>query len=157
MSNVTVESLLHSADVVILEAKLLTGLPHDGRDLLVVGLDDAREEVVSDLVVESTGEDTPEPAVCGVVLRRGNLQLGPECEVARGSDAAAAASSSGAHSTAAHTCSTSSSPVLVHHLVLVRLRPLHLKAKVKVQKCYGAVLSQVAQVSVGHTWQHLPH
>ena len=75
--NVAVECLPHGVHVVVFDPKLLTRLTYDGSDERVVGLDDAREEVVSGLVVESSREHVPEPAVCGIVLCRGHLHLSP--------------------------------------------------------------------------------
>ena len=72
-----VEGLSDGVHVVILDAVLLAGLFHDGGDAGIVGLDNAREQVVRCLVVESTRECRPEPAASGVVLRRGNLHLCP--------------------------------------------------------------------------------
>ena len=77
MINMAVECLPHGVHVVVFDPKLLTCLAYDGSDERVVGLDDAREEVVSGLVVESSREHVPEPAVCGIVLCRGHLHLSP--------------------------------------------------------------------------------
>ena len=75
-----VEGFSDGVHVVILDAVLLAGLLHDGGDAGIVGLDDAREQVVRRLVVESAREHCPEPAASGVVLCRGNLHLCPENE-----------------------------------------------------------------------------
>ena len=77
MIDVAVEGLPHGVHIVILDPKLLTGLADDGSDEGVVCLDDSWEEVVSRLVVQGTREHIPEPAVRGVVLCGGHLQLCP--------------------------------------------------------------------------------
>ena len=77
MIDVTVEGLPHCVHVVVRDAKLLARLAHDGCDEGIVGLDDAREEVVSGLVVESSSEHVPEPAICSIVLCRCHLHLSP--------------------------------------------------------------------------------
>ena len=46
--------LLSGVHVVVGDAKLTTGLGHNGRDLRIVGLDDTREEMVCGLMVEGT-------------------------------------------------------------------------------------------------------
>ena len=71
--DVAVECLPHRVHIVVLDPKFLTSLAHYGSDEGIVGLDDAREEVVCGLVVECSCEHVPEPAVCGIVLSRGNL------------------------------------------------------------------------------------
>ncbi len=76
--DVAVEGLPRGVHIVVLDTKLLTGLPDNGRDEGVVRLNDAREEMVGRLVVECSSEDGPEPAIRGVVLRCGHLQLRPE-------------------------------------------------------------------------------
>ena len=48
------ECLLSGVHVVVGDAKLTTGLGHNGRDLRIVGLDDTREEMVCGLMVEGT-------------------------------------------------------------------------------------------------------
>ena len=77
MINVAVECFPHGVHIVIFDPKLLTRLSHDGSDERVVGLDDTWEEVVSGLVVESSSEHIPEPAVCSIVLCCGHLHLSP--------------------------------------------------------------------------------
>lgn len=74
----TAHGLSGGVHAVILDAEVLAGLFHNGGDAGVMGLDDTREEVMRGLMVQSTCEDRPKPAACGVVLRCGNLQLGPE-------------------------------------------------------------------------------
>ena len=51
------------------DSKLLARLPNDGRDLGVVRLNDVREEMMGYLVIDSSRNNGPEPAVCGKVLR----------------------------------------------------------------------------------------
>ena len=46
--------LLSGVHIVVGDAKLTTGLGHNGRDLRIVGLDDTREEMVCGLMVEGT-------------------------------------------------------------------------------------------------------
>lgn len=79
MINVTAQGFLSGIHIVVLDPKLLTGLLYNGGDLGVMGLDDAREQVMSSLMVEGTSEHCPEPATCSVVLGCGYLQLGPGC------------------------------------------------------------------------------
>ena len=52
--DVAAECLLSGVHVVVGDAKLTTGLGHNGRDLRIVGLDDTREEMVCGLMVEGT-------------------------------------------------------------------------------------------------------
>ncbi len=75
--DVAVEGLPRGVHIVVLDTKLLAGLPDNGRDEGVVRLNDAREEMVGRLVVECSSEDAPEPAVCGVVQCCGHLHLCP--------------------------------------------------------------------------------
>ena len=77
MFNVAAESFPGRVDVVVSDTKFLARLLHNGRDLGVVGLDYAREEVVGRLVVQRPSEHCPEPASCGVVLGSRYLQLSP--------------------------------------------------------------------------------
>ncbi len=77
MIDVTGEGLRGRANIVVLNSKLLASLCDYRRDLGVVGLDHAREEVVRGLVVECPGEDVPKPAVGGVVLCCCYLHLCP--------------------------------------------------------------------------------
>ena len=74
------QGLPHGVHVVVGDAKLLAGVPNDGGDEGVVGLDYPGEEMVGCLVVEGSSEDVPEPAVGGVVLRGGHLHLRPARE-----------------------------------------------------------------------------
>lgn len=74
----TTQGLSGGFNTVIFYAELLACLFHNGRDLRVVRLDNSGEQVVCGLMVESTCENRPEPALCGVVLRCGNLKLSPE-------------------------------------------------------------------------------
>lgn len=64
--------------IVVLDPILPTRLLHNGRDLGVMGLDNARKQVMSGLMVEGTSEHGPEPAACGIVLCCSHLQLCPE-------------------------------------------------------------------------------
>ena len=73
----TEKGLGHRLNVVVLDSKLLTRLPHDGCDLTIVGLDYAREQVVCGLVVQCSSEHGPEPAIGSVVLCGSNLKLCP--------------------------------------------------------------------------------
>ena len=73
------KSLPGRINIVVLEAKLLARLLHDGCYTAVVGLDDPGEEMVSCLVVESSCEHGPEPAVCRIVLCCCHLHLCPVC------------------------------------------------------------------------------
>lgn len=66
-------------NIVVLEAKLLACLLHNGRYATVVRLDDSGEEMMSCLVVEGTSEYCPEPAVCRIVLCCRHLHLCPVC------------------------------------------------------------------------------
>ena len=75
----TTEGLPYGVHIVVGDPKLLTCLSYDRSDQGIVGLDDTREEMVSGLVIESTSEHIPEPAVSGVVLCRGHLHLRPGC------------------------------------------------------------------------------
>ena len=79
MVDMATKGLPGRINMVILEAKLLTCLLHDGRYATVVRLDDSGEEMVSCLVVEGTSEYCPEPAVSRIVLRRRHLHLCPVC------------------------------------------------------------------------------
>ena len=72
------QGLLGRVDVVVFDPILLARLLHDGGDSGVVGLDDAREEMVGGLVVQCSREHGPEPAAGGIVLSCGYLQLCPE-------------------------------------------------------------------------------
>ena len=74
----TLQCFLGSVYVAVLDPILLAGLFNDGGDLSVMGLDDAWEEVVSSLVIQGSSEHRPEPAPCGIVLSRGDLQLCPK-------------------------------------------------------------------------------
>ena len=75
--NVAAEGFSGRVDVVVGDAELFASLFDDGCDLGVVRLDYAREEVMSCLVVQGTGEYGPEPTSSGVVLRCCHLHLGP--------------------------------------------------------------------------------
>ena len=55
-------------NIVVLEPKLFACLGHDGCDLGVVGLNHSRKEMVSCLMVQGSSEDSPKPAVSGIVL-----------------------------------------------------------------------------------------
>lgn len=61
----------------VLDAVLLCDAHHDGRDCGVVRVDDSREEVVDDLVVEAPAEVGPEERVVAKVGRRRDLLLRP--------------------------------------------------------------------------------
>ena len=71
------EGLLGGVNVVVLDAKLLASLPHNGCYTTVVRLDDPGEEVVGCLMVEGPCEHRPEPAVSRIVLCRCYLHLCP--------------------------------------------------------------------------------
>ena len=71
------EGLPDGVDVVVGDAELLARLADYGGDEWVMCLDDSGEEVVGGLVVQSSGEDVPEPTVSGVILRRAHLHLRP--------------------------------------------------------------------------------
>ena len=73
----TEKCLGHRLNVVVLYSKLLARLPHDGCDLTIVRLDHAREQVVRSLVVQSSREHGPEPAIGSVVLCGSNFKLCP--------------------------------------------------------------------------------
>lgn len=51
---VQLQGLLGRTGVMEFDSKLLASLPNDGGDLGVVGLNDSREEVVGNLVVEGS-------------------------------------------------------------------------------------------------------
>ena len=71
------EGFSSRVDIVVGDAELFASLFDNGCDLGVVRLDYAGKEVVSCLVVQSTGEYGPEPTASGVVLRGSHLHLGP--------------------------------------------------------------------------------
>ena len=77
MVEVAVDGLPGSVNVVVGETKLLAGLLEDGGYDGVVALVDPREQVVGRLVVQSSCEHSPEPTVCGIVLRGSHLHLCP--------------------------------------------------------------------------------
>ena len=104
------ERLPNSVDVMVRNSELLTCLSDYGCDERIVCLYDSRKEMVGGLMVESSGEDIPEPTVCGVVLRSGYLHLRPV----------------GGAVLFTHTHITDV-PILMDHLVFwIRFRPLHL-------------------------------
>ena len=65
--------------MMVVKTKLLAGLLEDGSDEGIVTLVHSREEVVGGLMVESSSDHCPEPAVCGIVLSGCHLQLCPVC------------------------------------------------------------------------------
>ena len=77
MVEVAVDGLPGTVNVVVGETKILAGLLEDGGYDGVVALVDPREQVVGRLVVQSSCEHSPEPTVCGIVLRGSHLHLCP--------------------------------------------------------------------------------
>ena len=75
--NMATEGQGSGVHVMVLDAKFFARLANDGRNLHIVRLDDAREEVVGSLMIEGTSEHCPEPTVCGIVLSCGNLEFSP--------------------------------------------------------------------------------
>jgi hypothetical protein len=120
------EGLPDGVNIVVGDAELLACLADYGGDEWVMCLDDSGEEVVGGLVVQSSGEDVPEPTVSGVVLRRGHLHLRPlrECVCV-----CVCVGEGGYWCYFAHKVN---SPVLVDHIVFwVRFRPLNLTDDVR--------------------------
>ncbi len=71
------QSLCNCVNIVVFDTKIFTGLLHNRRNLHVMGLNNARKEVVCGLVVEGSCKDSPEPTICSVVLCCGYLELSP--------------------------------------------------------------------------------
>ena len=115
------EGLPDGVNVVVGDAELLARLADYGGDEWVMCLDDSGEEVVGGLVVQSSGEDVPEPTVSGVILRRAHLHLRPlRVGVYVGG---------GRREDGCYFVHKVNSPVLVDHIVFwVRFRPLNLQS-----------------------------